>query len=350
MTRIVITEEVKIEFLKAFIEENKEERSKLNGFSTKKILFERVSPNKFQILVAGNRLNISSTLSKYLECIEKLFDDDVLKMKEKLSELNINNIKEYLLSDNLFSLSTLPVPCYEKDNNKSSKIYSLLKSAYSKFRYNYGHKLIELTKVRVCPYCNRNYIFNFEKETKNQISTTFELDHFFPKYSYPHLALNIYNLVPSCHTCNHKKGTKVNPQKLPFHPFFDNINQNIKFHHKIKDVSFLHSPKGLEIEVEAISPNAQAQAKAKQHITTFNLDSLYKEHKDIIVEVYQKRAIYNPKYLEELSGILPIEKIYTLVFGGYLNEKEINQRPFSKFTQDILDEVEISELYSNLFK
>ncbi|WP_428739757.1 hypothetical protein [Sulfurimonas sp.] len=62
--------------------------------------------------------------------------------------------------------------------------------------------------ITVCPYCNRNYIQNFRKH--NSLEATAQLDHFFDKKTYPYFAVSIYNLIPSCQTCNQRKSTKQN--------------------------------------------------------------------------------------------------------------------------------------------
>ena len=57
---------------------------------------------------------------------------------------------------------------------------------------------------RTCFYCNKDFITNFKKE-KNELVSTFQLEHFYDKGTYPYLALSFYNLIPSCPTCNSSK-------------------------------------------------------------------------------------------------------------------------------------------------
>jgi len=58
--------------------------------------------------------------------------------------------------------------------------------------YN-AYELIKKLNLSVCPYCNRNTIYNLKNNTKR----TSELDHFYPQSKYPYFALSFYNLVPS---------------------------------------------------------------------------------------------------------------------------------------------------------
>ena len=78
--------------------------------------------------------------------------------------------------------------------------------------------------IKVCPYCNRNYILNFQ--IKGKVNATAQLDHFFDKKKYPYLAISIYNLVPSCGTCNQRKSTK---QETIFYPYNESFNNSVKF-------------------------------------------------------------------------------------------------------------------------
>ena len=55
---------------------------------------------------------------------------------------------------------------------------------------------------RTCFYCNKDFITNFDTDKK---VSTFQLDHFYDKGTYPYLALSFYNLIPSCPTCNSSK-------------------------------------------------------------------------------------------------------------------------------------------------
>ena len=73
---------------------------------------------------------------------------------------------------------------------------------FNKLKNYKSYDLIKKLNISVCLYCNRNYIFSSEN------INTCELDHFYSQEKYPYLALSFYNLIPSCHTCNHKKSSK----------------------------------------------------------------------------------------------------------------------------------------------
>lgn len=100
---------------------------------------------------------------------------------------------------------------------------------YEKFISKYGkwnaYALCKKSKTRICPYCNHAYAFTIKSKNGSFRPT---LDHFFYKDKYPHLALTLYNLVPSCSSCNSSLKGKKDFFKIPhLNPLFD-IEQ-IKF-------------------------------------------------------------------------------------------------------------------------
>ena len=89
-------------------------------------------------------------------------------------------------------------------------------------------------EVHTCYFCNIEFInkFNTSKKTKNG----FTLDHFIDKGTNPYLALSLYNLVPSCYTCNSKVKT--------IHSISDvaPTSQRFDFDEKVKFKTFLRNP------------------------------------------------------------------------------------------------------------
>ncbi|MCW8894592.1 MAG: virulence RhuM family protein [Sulfurimonas sp.] len=172
------------------------------------------------------------------------------------------------------------------------------------------------------------------------------IDHFFDKKDYPYLAVSLYNLVPSCSTCNQRKSSK---KENIFYPYTESFNDSAKFKYKgIKSITknekidFLDS-KRVIFDIEAINN----KEKVEKHIEVFNLKNLYDEHKDIIAELLQKREIYNDSYLDELmqkyEGTLfkNREDLLRLVTCGYVNDNDINKRPLSKLIKDISEELKL---------
>jgi len=62
----------------------------------------------------------------------------------------------------------------------------------------------------------------------------------------------------------------------------------------IKDSRFYYSKDSVDLEFET------NDEKAKNSIEVFNLNNLYKNHKDIVLELIQKQSMYNDSYIDEL--------------------------------------------------
>ena len=195
--------------------------------------------------------------------------------------------------------------------------------------YN-AYKLVKDLNISTCPYCNRGTIYNLQKSK----GRTSEIDHFYPKGIYPYFTISFYNLIPSCKVCNKLKME----DEVMVHPYEKGFEKT-KFRLKVKDSTFYHSVDGFDLEFKS------EESEINEQIETFKLDDLYQNHKDIILELIQKEAIYNESYLDELltqyEGTLfkNREDLQRLISGGYVSDEEIGKRPLSKLIKDISGEL-----------
>jgi len=202
-----------------------------------------------------------------------------------------------------------------------------------------SYDLARKLNVNVCPYCNINATYTVITKNGKKITRP-EFDHFYDKNTYPILALSFYNLIPSCHICNSTlKGTEKFAIDSHIHPYSASFDKVAKFRLKIEDSKFYHSLDGFSIKLET------EDNRARNSIKSFELDELYQNHKDIVLELIQKEAIYNESYLDELltqyEGTLfkNREDLLRLITCGYITDDEISKRPLSKLTKDISQEL-----------
>lgn len=193
--------------------------------------------------------------------------------------------------------------------------------------------LMTKLNITVCPYCNRIYTFTVKKKpkkAKRQVRP--ELDHFFPKSKYNHLALSFYNLVPSCPQCNHLKGDN----EFDYHPYYGDLN----------------GKEGPRIEVENVKRDAKGtlvfpdDPKVKildgnENTKVLGLQELYEQHEDYVKEILDKIQAYNKDYYDSLVDSFQgmgktQEEIDRLVWGNYIEEAKQEKRPLSKMTRDLL--------------
>ena len=207
-----------------------------------------------------------------------------------------------------------------------------------------GNTFVQNLNLYICPYCNRNTIYSINNGKKR----TSELDHYYPQSKYPFLALSFYNLVPSCKVCNLIK--LDNDDKKYINPYDDrfDMNKNMKFSLNVEDSTFYHSEKGFNIDYEYNKKISDDEKnRIENNLDDFELKDLYQNHKDIILELIQKQAIYNDSYIDELfnqyEGTLfkNREDLQRLITCGYISDDEINKRPLSKLIKDISKELEL---------
>ncbi len=278
----------------------------------------------------------------------KKVEDKKLKWNIDINAINRlikRKLKHYPKEINLEKLITLNYKelCDLKDFIDRNKSFAEL----NKTQKDYFHTLYKRLKkpeyikdldITVCPYCNRNYILNFEKS--KSLNATAQLDHFFDKSTYPYFSISIFNLIPSCGICNQRKSTQQNDI---YHPFESAFNDDVRFKLKVKDSEFYYNKNSLEITVDLFKD----EKKVNSHIETFNIQNLYNEHKDIALELIQKAQIYNESYIDELyqkyEGTLfkNREDVLRHITGGYIEDKDINKRPLSKLIKDISEELDL---------
>lgn len=221
---------------------------------------------------------------------------------------------------------------------------------YEGYRKNTLISLAEKLNIKSCPYCNMHYTLFAEegKKYKDKL-TKFQYDHFFNKTDYPLLSMSLYNLIPSCGVCNQGKST--GHLSLKFHPYASCIAD--QFHFKVTDpLTLYYGGKKDRMELNMI-PGNSTNEEIKEFDDTFHLHTLYRRHRDIAQEVFDK-AYEEPYYLftssfKFLSGAAS-EYMLRLTYGAYLNKNEIEKRPMSKFIQDLRKQALACKLTGIRFK
>lgn len=197
-----------------------------------------------------------------------------------------------------------------------------------------GYWLVGRLKIRVCPYCNRNYTFSVVKTKSPKVRAQF--DHFIPKKKYPMFALCFYNLVPSCPICNKLKGEQL----VSFNPYQEGFpfNQKFMLSKGENNLSWIHPTSESKISIS----NSNTNQNKKQ----FLLEELYQQHADIAKDIVMKAQAYNDNYYDGIihsfqGAGYSNEYINNLIWGTYTCDNQLDKRPFSKLTKDILEQIGI---------
>ena len=242
--------------------------------------------------------------------------------------------------------------------DEEPRLAEYLKKSYDKIDSELRKKIIDSKNISVCPYCNRNYIsstYKFlqcnicnqellvidgtEKECPGckqeikgltKVVNTAQLDHFFPKDSYPLFAVSFYNLIPSCYSCNHVKFNK----DLKHSPYDSSF--------PFDDVKFTYIPKStdkIEIKIDSCNPDFI------NGIRILGIEELYQSHIDVVNELIWKKEVYTKSYRDGLSKILnqtDLElseaEVNRFITGYYTDKENYGKRPLSKMVTDISKE------------
>lgn len=305
----------------------------------------------------GERIRFFSTrLEKYrfvyLEKVSRISDLSQSERKEIWRRI------EKLLNDVEFIKGTKAIcekwvrwqNIFLKNEDLKTVIKDIFIGIYEDISSNIAYIIFEKLSIRTCPYCNRHYTFTISSP-KRQFQTRPEFDHFYDKSTYPLLAVSFYNLVPSCKECNHGKRNNA----CGVNPYFDGFKS--KFIIRKPDVGrsdgnmnineILKLSRESEFTLDFKMPNdINTKKSEKINIETLGLLPLYNMHKDYVMEIVEKAAAYDEltriDIVDKFQGIFHSEvDVFNLIFGKYLSDSNHANRPLSKLTADILDQLEI---------
>jgi len=253
--------------------------------------------------------------------LENLLCGDYEKLVEIKNEIKTKYSSQNNIVKQLFN--------YDKAKSKTitPKLSKLQPKISSFFQYKVG--------VDSCYFCNIEFINKF-KNAKGEIKNGFTLDHYMDKGKYPFLALSLYNLIPSCYTCNSKvKGIDEINSISPSSSKFD-------FDKKVKFTTFINSY-NLQIENEQdfnLILKEYFSKDYQEYIDGFLLNERYEYHKYKVIEMIDKRKKYPDSRIKELAYITQKteEEVKQDLFGEYLSN-DLHKRPLSKLIQDTSQEL-----------
>ena len=317
--------------------------------------YKKIFSSKFKLTKDGNiREDFKSSSS---DIFDNNKDKSLQEIFTKFKEKKINEFDVIFQDKNLQDILTLNqnkiIEILEKNKNKSSL-------SRLKYVFNYEKFQSEITKFftdnfdfRTCFYCNKDFITNFDANKK---VSTFQLDHFFDKATYPYLALSFYNLIPSCYVCNAK--VKLSENTFQYNPKsklkkFQNEtciapnNEKFDFNQKVKFKLLLDdSCKNLHIKSKDdidINLKENFSDMYDKYIEIFKLNERYKAHKDIVFDMIQKAELYPESRLKELQDLtgIPFQQIKKDIFKLIDENEDLSKQPFSKLIVDMSKELGI---------
>ncbi|MAB56578.1 MAG: hypothetical protein CL524_03410 [Aequorivita sp.] len=187
--------------------------------------------------------------------------------------------------------------------------------------------------------------FNFSNSHNH-----FTLDHVLPQKTHKFYSLCLYNLVPSCYSCNSKfKGFmsfKINKNLKNVSPTsgsyslnddfrFQIYYPNIKFN-DIKDVS------EFVLEKKIFRNNNHLE----NYFEMFKIAGRYTFQKDQILSLIKNKIKYPPSKIREISkktGV-SISNLNEIIFGKELFDVDLSNQPMIKLKRDIARTLKIKDV------
>ena len=122
----------------------------------------------------------------------------------------------------------------------------------------------------------------------------------------------------------------------------------MKFHLKIESATFGYTIDGFKIDCKISNDILyEEEQRIQNNIDDFELEDLYQNHKDIVLELIQKREIYSDSYIDDLLGkyegslFKNKEDLLRLITCGYVSDEDLDKRPLSKLIKDISEELKL---------
>lgn len=294
-----------------------------------RIFLERVSDEIRTVLEANKNYDILSLLKELMDKLKCVNIDE--EKKKFIDSIHSIIMQSYKVLRKISESQTISLFNY--------KVYSR-EGGFNWSAYDFVMDL----NLKVCPYCNRNYIAPIYSEHSGRLRA--DLDHFYGKSKFPYLSMSIYNLVPSCKFCNSSlKGEQEFSYTDYLNPYEDIPDQLSKFTYIPKSVDSFYGLDEIDICINYVNRGNDDQLinKIKNNYRVFNILNLYQYHRDIVTELIKKRLIYDETYiayiLTEYSNIFKTRKEVIEFILGSIQDDNIKDVPFGKLIKDILVEL-----------
>lgn len=237
-----------------------------------------------------------------------------------------------------------------KINNIGSNRADIIISKYQGKINKYGdiENLIDNTRIKniLKNLTNKSGILKIDKsliQNKNH----FTLDHVLPQSLYPYLSLCLFNLTPSCYSCNSKlkRDAKIyssiseikSISPTGINGVFD-LNFKIYFKDGFNKNNLPDTANEYSIKIDSVH---------KKYIEKLNLQGRYNFHKDISFELIGKRKTYSDSQIQEIVTLfeeknVKINEIQLKkeIFGSIIFEEDSNAQ-FEKYKKEIAKQLDI---------
>lgn len=224
-----------------------------------------------------------------------------------------------------------------------------------------------------CPYCNAEAVYAVELVEGDGRWIRTSLDHFFPRWKYPYLALEPYNLVPACDRCNsrckherdvldhsqpYRKGTWAKndsaiatPKLKIVYPYGDSLHDGARF--EVSNPSpewFAGSANADSLKLECQTSPTEDGRRYAESVLLYRLRTVYQRiYGRELAELPLRLRVAQSAYPEILSnalkrwggapGNVSAHAIRRFLLNGTLNATRINDERLGKLKCDIYEQL-----------
>lgn len=199
-----------------------------------------------------------------------------------------------------------------------------------------AYRFVRLVGIRVCPYCNINYVYAVFDEQGNEVVRP-DLDHFLSKADRAAASMKWDNLVPACQQCNSRlKLRKIFSESTHVHPYKSDFDSIERIGVALYSPNYLNEDGFQIIFVHRDSKNTENK-KATSNIRDFRLRERYQYHKADVVTIFRRIKFYHHQKRREISQLLGKHgDIYPILFSEV--NCDINQTSLGKLKKDITEQ------------
>lgn len=282
---------------------------------------------------ATHQLYLDSLLAAYVPTPGSLLDRLLHKHKRHFAIGKPKRLRAIIATVEILRKSVTD-PMYEAFLKECKTLFDYDKFSRKQTKGWNAYGLCAESKYQVCPYCQQSAALTIYRDEDGK-SFRPTLDHFYPKGEYPFLGLSLYNLIPSCYTCNSSLKGMINfytDQHL--HPFED--EELVRYEWDVEQylAKRLHAgpmPGSLartEVKLRHVPVAHSGHLAAEHSVKTFLLEERLELNLSSLIKYQETLLMYSAGRLEEVN-----KKVFSMV-GWTLTEGQALQFSYPDYKNE----------------
>lgn len=310
----------------------------------------------YKVDVENQRASALNGLNKIKGTFNKKEKQFLTSVKKLFKDSKVITAEPNQLLDIIDEIGEVP-PHLKGKKNKSKRLKDHILEAlnYKGLRSSFYAKHFQIIGIKACVYCNSQLTVSIDTKeflktkVKRIVKAKFQVDHFHSKSVYPYLSISVFNLYPSCASCNIAKSAN----DVRFQLYSDEPIDGTKYCFKLEPgcvANYLLTRNLEQIEFQFSDhekPDVKKVVKGSFQ-DTFDIQGIYNTQKDLVEELIIKSIVYNAQYKKNITNSFP--ELFTqaslsnrILIGNYSELEDIHKRPMAKFTQDIARQLNLIE-------